>query len=37
MAVSRKIVQAHGGEISVESGSHKGAVFQVSLPVAKGA
>ncbi|MHC5036155.1 MAG: ATP-binding protein [Planctomycetota bacterium] len=37
LAVSRKIVQAHGGEISVESGSHKGAVFQVSLPVAKGA
>lgn len=33
LAVVQKIVQDHGGEISVESTSAKGAVFKLVLPI----
>jgi len=35
LAISRQIILAHRGDISLESGPGKGAVFQVTLPVAQ--
>ncbi len=36
LAICRKVAQAHGGDIRVESESGQGATFQVRLPVANG-
>ena len=35
MAISKKIVEMHGGEISVESELGKGSVFSFTLPRAE--
>jgi C4-dicarboxylate-specific signal transduction histidine kinase len=33
LSIARSIVEAHGGEISVENGSEGGAIFRVKLPI----
>lgn len=36
LSISRSIVEAHGGQITVTSTPHMGATFRVSLPFAEG-
>lgn len=37
LAISRSIVEAHGGRLWAELGTPRGAVFRLILPLAKGA
>jgi signal transduction histidine kinase len=36
LAISKSIVEAHGGQISVQSEQGKGAIFTFTLPLAAG-
>jgi signal transduction histidine kinase len=37
LAISRRIVEVHGGSITVESEPGKGSTFMIHLPVGQGA